>query len=92
MGRNNNIYTVPWTHSFIILASDALVPEGMGNLDKNGSTSNSPIEQRWLLLLFFSLFFRLDEAEQPLLEVPMGGPYRHQKTNFEEYFYQKNTG
>ena len=55
----------------------ALVLDGMENFDRNGRTNNSPIEQRWLFLLLFSPFFRFDEAEEPLLEVPIGGPYRN---------------
>lgn len=47
--------------------------EGMGNLDNNGITNNSPIEVRRSFPLFLSPFLRFAEAEEVLLDV-IGGP------------------
>lgn len=69
------------THSFKIRGSEAVALEGMGNFDKNGSTNNSPIE-RWLFFLYFSPLLRLDEAEVPLLELPIGGPCMHKLKHY----------
>lgn len=53
----------------------ALASDGMGNFDKNGRTNKSPIEERWLFRLLVLPFFRFDGAEEPLLELRVGGPY-----------------
>lgn len=69
------------THEFSVVAWDAVALVGTGNLDKNGSTNNSPIELRWLFLLFFSPFFRFNRADEPLLKVPTGGPCNDHNNN-----------